>query len=136
MHPLCITVALAAICVSLHDLIGPTPVVSVQHIAKDFVTLVGFLVVVIIVNQLGRQRRRWAELVERERDELAREIQMAAKVHQSILPRSIPTVPGFELAARMYPAKIVAGDYYGFITDQRVVVCSRIAKLPGGGMAG
>jgi hypothetical protein len=40
---------------------------------------------------------------------------LAAEVQQGILPRSIPQVPGFDFAARMYPAKIVAGDYYGFI---------------------
>jgi serine phosphatase RsbU (regulator of sigma subunit) len=57
------------------------------------------------VNQLGTQRRRLAELAEKQRDELAHEIQLAAEVQQSILPRSIPTVPGFEFAARMYPAR-------------------------------
>jgi sigma-B regulation protein RsbU (phosphoserine phosphatase) len=54
-------------------------------------------------------------MAERQRDDLAHEIQLAAEVQQSILPRSIPAVPGFEFAARMYPAKIVAGDYYGVL---------------------
>lgn len=135
VHRLRVTLALAAICLSLHDLLGPAPIVSIQHVTKDLVTLLGFLVVVIIVNQLGGQRRRWAELAEKERDELAREIQMAAEVQQSILPRSIPSVPGFELAARMYPSKIVAGDYYGFIELPTGEIGVVVADVSGKGVA-
>jgi serine phosphatase RsbU (regulator of sigma subunit) len=51
------------------------------------------------------------------------------------LPRSIPTVPGFELAARMYPAKIVAGDYYGFIELTRGETAVVIADVSGKGVA-
>ena len=75
-----------------------------------------------------------AELAEKERDELAQEIQIAAEVQQSILPRSIPSVPGFELAARMYPAKIVAGDYYGFIELPTGEVGLVIADVSGKGV--
>jgi len=74
-------------------------------------------------------------LAARQGDELANEIRLAAEVQQSILPRSIPTVPGFEFGARMYPAKIVAGDYYGFIelpTGETVMV---IADVSGKGVA-
>src|SRR5439155_20544018 len=76
----------------------------------DATILLGYLFVVVVVNQLGAQRRRLAALAERQRDELANETQLAAELQQSILPRSIPTVPGFEFAARMYPAKTVSGD--------------------------
>jgi len=85
--------------------------VGARHLTRDATILLGYLFVVVVVNQLGAQRRRLAELAERQRDELANEIQLAAEVQQSILPRSIPTVPGFEFAARMYPAKTVSGDY-------------------------
>ena len=126
---------LAAICLSLHDLLGPAPVISIQHVTKDVVTLFGFFFAIIIVNQLGTQRKRLAELAKRERDDLAREIRLAAEVQQSILPRSIPSVPGFEFGARMHPAKIVAGDYYGFITLPQGQVGLVIADVSGKGVA-
>ena len=135
VHPLRVSLVLAAVCLSLHDLLGPAPIISIQHVTKDVVTLFGFFFVVIIVNQLGMQRKRLAELAKRERDELAREVQLAAEVQQSILPRSIPSVPGFELAARMYPAKIVAGDYYGFITLPQGEIGLVIADVSGKGVA-
>jgi sigma-B regulation protein RsbU (phosphoserine phosphatase) len=135
VHPLRVSLVLAAICLSLHDLLGPAPVISIQHVTKDVVTLFGFFLVVIIVNQLGMQRNRLAELAKRERDDLAREIRLAAEVQQSILPRSIPSVPGFEFGARMHPAKIVAGDYYGFITLPQGEIGLVIADVSGKGVA-
>ncbi|HEY0186454.1 MAG TPA: SpoIIE family protein phosphatase [Cellulomonas sp.] len=43
-----------------------------------------------------------------EREELRR----AAQIQASLLPTSIPTVPGYELAARFVPAGSVGGDFY------------------------
>ena len=36
--PLRVSLVLAAICLSLHDLLGPAPVISIQHFTKDVVT--------------------------------------------------------------------------------------------------
>jgi hypothetical protein len=115
VHPLRISLALSIVCLVLHDLVGSVRDVGTEHLLKDAITLLGYVFVVVVVNQLGAQRRRLAELAERQRDELANEIELAAEVQRGILSRSIPQVPGFDFAARMYPAKIVAGDYYGFI---------------------
>ena len=109
VHPLRISLALSVVCLVLHDLLSPVRDVGARHLTRDATILLGYLFVVVVVNQLGTQRRRLAELAERQRDELVNEIQLAAEVQQSILPRSIPTVPGFEFAARVCPAKIVGG---------------------------
>jgi sigma-B regulation protein RsbU (phosphoserine phosphatase) len=119
----------------LHELLSPLRDPGILTITKDAIILLGCIFFVIIVNQLGMQRRRLAELAEKQRDELAREIQLAAEVQQSILPRSTPSVPGFELAARMYPAKIVAGDYYGFIELPEGEIGLVIADVSGKGVA-
>lgn len=71
----------------------------------------------------------------RQRDELANEIALAAEVQQGILPRSIARVPGFDLAARMYPAKTVAGNYYGFILLPAGEIAVVIADVSGKGVA-
>lgn len=135
VHPLRVSLALSAVCLGLHDLLAPALDVGVRHLTRDIITLLGFIFIVIVVNQLGMQRKRFAESAERQRDELAREIQLAAEVQQSILPRSIPTVPGFKVAARMYPAKIVAGDYYGFIELPEGEIALVIADVSGKGVA-
>jgi hypothetical protein len=135
VHPLRISLALSVVCLVLHDLLSPVRDVGARHLTRDATILLGYLFVVVVVNQLGTQRRRLAELAERQRDELANEIQLAAEVQQSILPRSIPTVPGFEFAARMYPAKTVSGDYYGFIELLAGEIGVVIADVSGKGVA-
>jgi sigma-B regulation protein RsbU (phosphoserine phosphatase) len=135
VHPLRVSLMLSVVCLGLHDLLGPVRDAGVPHITKDVTALLGYIFVVTVVNQLGTQRRRLAQLAEKQRDELAHEIQSAAEVQKSILPRSIPTVPGFEFAARMYPAKIVAGDYYGFIELPEGEIGLVIADVSGKGVA-
>ncbi|MGA8341424.1 MAG: PP2C family protein-serine/threonine phosphatase [Candidatus Sulfotelmatobacter sp.] len=135
VHPLRISLALSIVCVVLHNLLGPPPEVGARQLPRDVTILLGYLFVVVVVNQLGAQRRRLAELAERQRDALANEIQLAAEVQQNILPRSIPAVPGFEFAARMYPAKTVSGDYYGFIELPAGEIAVVIADVSGKGVA-
>jgi serine phosphatase RsbU (regulator of sigma subunit) len=135
VHPLRISIGLSIVCLALHDLLSPLRGSAVPHLMRSATTLLGYVFVVIVVNQLGTQRRRLAALAARQRDELATEIHLAAEVQQSILPLSIPTVPGFEFAARMYPAKIVAGDYYGFIELTRGETAVVIADVSGKGVA-
>jgi phosphoserine phosphatase RsbU/P len=50
-----------------------------------------------------------AQLAEKER--LARDLELAATIQTSILPREA-RVPGLEIGARMVPAEAVGGDYY------------------------
>src|ERR1700686_2124332 len=135
VHPLRISLALSIVCLVLHDLVGSVRDVGTEHLLKDAITLLGYVFVGVVVNQLGAQRRRLAEFAERQRDELANEIALAAEVQQGILPRSIPRVPGFDLAARMYPAKTVAGDYYGFIELPAGEIAVVIADVSGKGVA-
>ncbi|MGA8215108.1 MAG: PP2C family protein-serine/threonine phosphatase [Candidatus Sulfotelmatobacter sp.] len=135
VYPLRIGLALSIVCLVLHDLVGSMRDVGTEHLLKDAITLLGYVFVVVVVNQLGAQRRRLAELAERQRDELANEIELAAEVQQGILPRSIPQVPGFDFAARMYPAKTVAGDYYGFIEFPADEIAVVVADVSGKGVA-
>jgi sigma-B regulation protein RsbU (phosphoserine phosphatase) len=135
VHPLRISLALSIVCLVLHDFIGPIRDLGTRHLTKDATTLLGYVFVVVVVNQLGTQRQRLADLAARERDELASEIHLAAEVQQSIVPRSIPAVPRFDFAARMYPSKIVAGDYYGIIELPTGEIAVVIADVSGKGVA-
>lgn len=50
-----------------------------------------------------------------EKGRMERELQMAHDVQLGLLPRRIPDVPGYELAADWRSAREVAGDFYDFI---------------------
>jgi sigma-B regulation protein RsbU (phosphoserine phosphatase) len=119
----------------MHHLIESWWNFGTAHLGRDLVSLGGYLFIVIVVNLLGRQRRRLAEIAQQQRDELASEIHLAAEVQQNILPRTVPSLHGFEIAARMTPAKEVAGDYYGFIEQADGSVSLVIADVSGKGVA-
>ena len=90
VHPLRVGLALSVVCLGLHDLLGPVRGAGVLPITNDATILLGYIFVVIVVNQLGTQRQRLADLAARERDELANEIRLAAEVQQSIFPVPYP----------------------------------------------
>ena len=60
--------------------------------------------------------REYSEELERERAEL----RIAADIQRTFLPRTIPVISGFSLAASSIPAREVGGDFYDFIPlDER-----------------
>lgn len=54
-----------------------------------------------------------ARLVEQEK--LEHELEIARQIQHSILPKSLPEVPGYEFGALISPARAVGGDFYDFI---------------------
>jgi hypothetical protein len=68
IHPRRISLALSVACLGLHDVLGPVRDARVSHISKDVITLLGYIFVVV-VNQLGTQRRRLANMAEKQRDD-------------------------------------------------------------------
>jgi serine phosphatase RsbU (regulator of sigma subunit)/anti-sigma regulatory factor (Ser/Thr protein kinase) len=67
------------------------------------------------VSQLVRQlmRQQAAELRARERIE--QELRVAQLIQQQFLPRDLPELPGWRVAAYYRPARAVGGDFYDFI---------------------
>jgi phosphoserine phosphatase RsbU/P len=58
-----------------------------------------------------RLRDRQSELINR----LEREMEIARKTQESILPEQLPGYPGYDFGALMVPARSVGGDFYEFI---------------------
>jgi sigma-B regulation protein RsbU (phosphoserine phosphatase) len=54
-----------------------------------------------------------AEIVIKER--LEKELETARWIQQSILPSTMPALPGFDLGAFLIPARAVGGDLYDFV---------------------
>jgi sigma-B regulation protein RsbU (phosphoserine phosphatase) len=50
-----------------------------------------------------------------EKEKLERELELAREIQQSILPRKLPCLPGFEFGVQMAPARAVGGDFFDFI---------------------
>ena len=60
----------------------------------------------------------------RERERLVQELKVARLIQQTLLPRRLPDLPGWSLAAHYQPARAVGGDFYDLVDlpDGRVVL--------------
>src|SRR5919199_1152863 len=60
----------------------------------------------------------------RARERIEQELRVARLIQQTLLPKQVPTLPGWELAARYQPARAVGGDFYDFLElpDGRLVL--------------
>jgi sigma-B regulation protein RsbU (phosphoserine phosphatase) len=63
------------------------------------------------------------------------ELERAREIQQSLLPKDIPQLPGFEIAAAWRPARMVGGDYFDVVRlgEKRVAIC--IADVVGKGIS-
>lgn len=120
-------VKLAVPLVSQGELIGLLnlgPRLSEQEYSHDDRVLLSNLATqaapALRVAQLVRQRQ--AEVLELERVE--QELRVARLIQQTLLPKQIPDVPGWELHVHYQPARAVGGDFYDFFArpDGRIVL--------------
>jgi sigma-B regulation protein RsbU (phosphoserine phosphatase) len=57
------------------------------------------------------------QIVEKER--LEKELEISGQIQQSILPRDLPDIPGYELGAMMVSARSVGGDFFTYFKLSR-----------------
>ena len=89
----------------------------------------------VVAGQLGQGMEN-ARVVNqlREKDRLVADLEVAAGIQGSLLPRRPPTLHGAELAAACLPATQVGGDYYDFLTDADGGVSIVVADVAGHGL--
>jgi serine phosphatase RsbU (regulator of sigma subunit) len=63
------------------------------------------------VAQLVRQQQKEAQ----ERERIEQELRIARLIQQTLLPKTLPQMPGYHLAAYYQPAREVGGDFYDFL---------------------
>lgn len=78
------------------------------------------------VSQLIEEQRR--------RQRLENEISIAREVQEQLFPRTLPVLPGLQLAAVCRPARVVSGDYYDFILLGPSRVGIALADISGKGI--
>jgi sigma-B regulation protein RsbU (phosphoserine phosphatase) len=63
------------------------------------------------------------------------EMERAREIQQSLLPKDIPQIAGFDVAAAWQPARMVGGDYFDVLrlSDNRLALC--IADVSGKGVS-
>ncbi|MBV9793578.1 MAG: PP2C family protein-serine/threonine phosphatase [Actinobacteria bacterium] len=81
--------------------------------------LAGYAAPALRVGQLVRQQQTEARNLER----IEQELKIAQIIQQQFLPKSVPDLPSWHVAAFYRPARTVGGDFYDFIPlpDERVM---------------
>ncbi|MCA1582782.1 MAG: SpoIIE family protein phosphatase [Acidobacteria bacterium] len=69
-----------------------------------------------------------------EKERIERELELAAAIQREILPRSLPAIPGVELAAVNIPARHIGGDYYDVFPLSEGRVAFLVADVSGKGV--
>ena len=87
----------------------------------------------LIIQDLQEKNRRLAQTLSElqlaqeqllEKETLELELDIARKIQKSSLPKSLPTLPSWELAVYWQPARAVGGDFYDFIqlSDSKLMI--------------
>ncbi|MGE5178287.1 MAG: SpoIIE family protein phosphatase [Bacteroidota bacterium] len=71
-----------------------------------------------------------------EQERMQREMQVAQEIQQTLLPRAVPELEGFELGYLYRAAKEVGGDYFDFIAVDERTVGVVVADVSGKGVPG
>jgi serine phosphatase RsbU (regulator of sigma subunit)/anti-sigma regulatory factor (Ser/Thr protein kinase)/transposase len=71
-----------------------------------------------------------------EQERIQREMQVAQEIQQTLLPRAVPELEGFELGYLYRAAKEVGGDYFDFIAVDERTIGVVVADVSGKGVPG
>lgn len=128
------TIGLVLVCAVLRQWLGPLERLSWAFFIRDLVLTGIFALVATAIYRLGKERHQFFEISRKQRDELLREVELAAQVQRNLLSRNLPPTLDFDMAAEICPAEVVGGDYYDFISlgDSRTGIV--IADVAGKGL--
>lgn len=106
-------------------------IVSILQLQIPNIEPVGF---VILLGCLGYVAARQALQREEQLAEIRKELEVARRIQQSILPSDFPTSGKFRVAARYVPMTSVAGDFYDFVLADDSRAGLLIADVSGHGV--
>ncbi len=109
-----VSYSLIVVCVLFHDYDSPRTINPQLRIFHNLSAMLCFALVVYVIRRYMEQREALARVVRQQRDDLLKDIELAAQVQRLFLPSAKPGIPGLEMAGMMHPARGVGGDYYDY----------------------
>jgi serine phosphatase RsbU (regulator of sigma subunit) len=109
-----VSYGLIIICVLFHDYDSPRGIVPGLRIFHNLSAMLCFAFVVYVIQRYMEQREALAKTVQQQRDDLLKDVELAAQVQRLFLPSGKPAIAGLEIAGMMHPARGVGGDYYDY----------------------
>ena len=110
-----VSYSLIAVCVLFHDYYSPRHINAGLRIFHNLSAMLCFAFVVYVIQRHMDQREALAKTVQQQRDDLLKDVELAAQVQRLFLPSGKPAIAGLEIAGMMHAALGVGGDYYDYI---------------------
>jgi phosphoserine phosphatase RsbU/P len=129
-----ISYSLIAVCILFHDYYSPRILHPGLRIFHNLSAAFCFAFIVYIIQRYIQQREALSKTVQKQRDELLHDVELAAEVQRLFLPVGKPAIAGLEIAGMMRPARGVSGDYYDYIPINAHTIQLVIADVAGKGV--
>jgi phosphoserine phosphatase RsbU/P len=129
-----ISYSLIAACVLFHDYYSPRYINVGMRIFHNLSSMLCFAFVVYVIQRYMEQRESLAKTVQQQRDDLLKDVELAAQVQRLFLPLNKPAIDGLEIAGMMQPARGVSGDYYDYFPIDANTTQIIIADVSGKGV--
>ena len=129
-----ISYSLIAVCILFHDYYSPRNLHPGLRIFHNLSAAFCFAFIVYIIQRYIEQREALSKTVQKQRDELLHDVELAAQVQRLFLPVGKPAIAGLEIAGMMRPARGVSGDYYDYIPINAHTIQLVIADVAGKGV--
>ena len=104
------------------------------RIFHDLSALFCLTVVVYVIQRYVERQRLLIKTVQQQRDDLLKDVELAAQVQRLFLPSGKPAIAGLEIAGMMHPARGVGGDYYDYFPIDAHTTQLVIADVAGKGV--
>jgi phosphoserine phosphatase RsbU/P len=125
---------LIVVCVLFHDYYSPRYINPGLRIFHNLSAMLCFALVVYVIRRYMEQREALARTVRQQRDDLLKDLELAAQVQRLFLPSAKAGIPGLEIAGMMHPARGVGGDYYDYFPVDAHTTQVIVADVAGKGV--
>jgi sigma-B regulation protein RsbU (phosphoserine phosphatase) len=129
-----VSYSLIVVCVLFHDYYSPRGINPGVRIFHNLSAMLCFAFVVYVIQRYMEQREALAKTVRQQRDDLLKDVELAAQVQRLLLPSGKPAIAGLEIAGMMHPAHGVGGDYYDYFPIDAHTTQIIIADVSGKGV--
>jgi phosphoserine phosphatase RsbU/P len=129
-----VSYSLIVACVLFHDYDSPRGIIPGLRIFHNLSAILCFAFVVYVIRRYMEQREALAKTVRQQRDDLLKDVELAAQVQRLFLPSGISAIAGLEIAGMMHPAQGVGGDYYDYFPIDAHTTQIVIADVAGKGV--
>jgi len=125
-----VSYSLIVVSVLFHDFYSPRGISLGLRIFHNLSAMLCFAFVVYVIQRYMDQREALAKTVQQQRDDLLKDVELAAQVQRLFLPAGKPAIAGLEIAGMMLSARGVGGDYFDYFpidSDTTQIVIADVA---------